>query len=384
MNLSQKLTIELIRYEISSVPVDESLLSAVNDELIEEVYTLAVKIDMGYIVASALSKLGLLSNEAKSAFFTEQLATVYRYESLKYDLESISQLFEREGIVFVPLKGSVIRRYYPKPEMRTSCDVDVLVHAEDLKRGRELLEKELGFIYNAKCGHDISFWSPTQTEVELHHTLFEHDFDEKEQLDKVWDYAHPEEGHQYKYELDKAFFMFYHIVHMAKHIRSGGCGLRPFLDLAILEEKFDYDKAAFGALIAEAGLTRFTQKIFDITHMWFGTMDHDEAYELMAEYIFGGGAYGSLENQVAQTQAKAGSRFKSIVSRVFISRRELGVMYPVIQKCPVLTPVYEVVRWCRIIFKDKAQKQIAIIKHNSTITYEKKHQVSDLFEHLGL
>ena len=93
MNDIQKFTIELIRYEIFNIPIDSNLVAMADDEMIEAVYDFAIKIDMGYIVASALSKLNLLADEAKSAFFSEQLATVYRYEALKYDLESISNLF---------------------------------------------------------------------------------------------------------------------------------------------------------------------------------------------------------------------------------------------------------------------------------------------------
>ena len=384
MNLSQKLTIELIRYEVFGIDVDYALLSCVSEELVKEVYDLALKTDVGYIVASALSKLGLLSSEIKSAFFNEQLATVYRYEALKFDLESICRLFENEGIVHIPLKGSVIRGYYPKPEMRTSCDIDVLIHKEDLKKARELLENELGFKYNDKCGHDISFWSPANIEIELHHTLFEHNFDEKNQLDKVWQYATPCECFTYKHELDKAFFMFYHIVHMAKHVRSGGCGIRPFLDLAILEEKFGYDKDAFIELISQTGLEIFTNKIFDVAHMWFGTTEHDETSELMAEYVFGAGAYGSIENQVARNRSKNKSKLKLIISRIFISRKELEIMYPTVKAHPILTPVFEVVRWGRIIFKDKGRKQMEIVKQTAKLDQNKIDNVSKLMDNLGL
>lgn len=384
MNLEQKLTIQLIRSEIAGIPVDSELINAVTHDVIESVYIFSIELDVAYIVGSALSKLGLLSGDDKTAFFNQQLGSLYRYEQLNHELDSVSNLFESEEIKFIPLKGSVIREYYPKPEMRTSCDVDVLIHKEELSRARKLFEEKLNFVYNDKCGHDISFWSPANVEVELHHTLFEHDFDEKEQLDKVWQYATPCEGFTHKHELDKAFFMFYHIVHMAKHVRSGGCGIRPFLDLVILEDKFGYDKDAFMELISKAGLETFTKKVFDVAHMWFGTMEPDETSDLMAEYVFGAGAYGSIENQVARNRSKGKSKFKSILSRVFISRRELEVMYPTVKAYPILTPVFEVVRWGRIVFKDKGQKQMEIIKQTATLDQNKIDAVSKLMDNLGL
>lgn len=384
MKKAQKLTIELIRYEIFGIPVDEEILADFNEELAQEVYTVAVRIDMGYIVASALSKLNLLLPEAKAAFFNEQLATIFRYEQLKYDLESICELFEKEGIEFIPLKGSVIRNYYPKPEMRTSCDIDILIHPQSCKKASALFEDKLGFVYADKSEHDVSFNTPAQTKVELHHTLFDHDYKEKDQLDRVWDNAQPIENSKYAYEMDTEFFMFYHIVHMVYHIRTGGCGIRPFLDLKILEEKLQYDKTKLTNLLDKAYLTECTNQIFDIADIWFGTKKDTELSELMAEYIFDAGAYGSIENQVAKKRSKNNSALVGILSRFIVSHRELKTMYPQVKKYPFLNPMFQVHRWFRIIFKDKAKKQMSIIKENFSLDEDKLKNVSKLMDYLGL
>ena len=384
MTVSQNLTFELIRYEIFNTTFPKDLFDEITDEVLEEIFAISNEYDVLYITGTALSKLGILSGESKSAFFNEQLACIYRNESILHELSNISELFEAEGIDFLPLKGSVIRNYYSKPEMRSSCDIDILIHPDKIEKASNLLIDKLNYTLYSGCSHDVSFYSPTEVELELHFSLYEGDSVQKQLLDKVWQYATPCEGFTYKHELDKAFFMFYHIVHMAKHIRTGGCGIRPFLDLVILEEKFAYDKDAFIKLISQAGLETFTNKIFDVAHMWFGTMEHDETANLMAEYVFGAGAYGSIKNQVARTLAKNGSKFSSIFSRVFISSKELGVMYPVVQKHPVLTPVFEVIRWGRIIFKDKAGKQMAIVKENISIDKSKIEDVSKLMDYLGI
>ncbi|MBO4954226.1 MAG: nucleotidyltransferase family protein, partial [Clostridia bacterium] len=36
-------------------------------------------------------------------------------------------------IDFMPLKGAVIRQYYPEPWMRTSCDIDIHVKKDRLE-----------------------------------------------------------------------------------------------------------------------------------------------------------------------------------------------------------------------------------------------------------
>ena len=59
-------------------------------------------------------------------------------------------------------------------------------------------------------------------------------------------------------------------------------------------------------------------------------------------------------------------------------------MYPTVKAHPVLTPVFEVARWGRIIFKDKAQKQMAIVKQTAKLDQNKIDAVSKLMDNLGL
>ena len=45
-------------------------------------------------------------------------------------MQKTSFKIKKVQIPFLPLKGSVIRQYYPEPWMRTSCDIDILVDFE--------------------------------------------------------------------------------------------------------------------------------------------------------------------------------------------------------------------------------------------------------------
>ena len=59
-------------------------------------------------------------------------------------------------------------------------------------------------------------------------------------------------------------------------------------------------------------------------------------------------------------------------------------MYPIVKAYPVLTPVFEIVRWGRIIFKDKGRKQMEIVKQTATLDQNKIDMVSKLMDNLGL
>lgn len=69
---------------------------------------------------------------------------------INHEYNRICDALESVEISFLPLKGSVLRQYYPEPWMRTSCDIDILVHENDLEKTTEYLVRDLGYIYDRK------------------------------------------------------------------------------------------------------------------------------------------------------------------------------------------------------------------------------------------
>ena len=81
----------------------------------------------------------------------------------------ILELFNKNNIPVIVLKGVVIRSYYPKPDLRTMCDSDIIIHKEDLTKVRELLLNQ-GFREEEDAGHHIAFLKPGFN-LEVHWTL---------------------------------------------------------------------------------------------------------------------------------------------------------------------------------------------------------------------
>ena len=52
---------------------------------------------------------------------------------------------------------------------------------------------------------------------------------------------------------------FYHIAHMAKHLQQGGCGIRTFIDLWILDNLPTIDTLKRNDLLKSGGLLQFSQ-----------------------------------------------------------------------------------------------------------------------------
>ena len=106
-------------------------------------YGVSKKHDIAHLVGDALIKNGLIEDgDLKSQFQNQTLMAVCRYENLNYEFGRICEILEETRIPFIPLKGAVIRQYYPEPWMRTSCDIDILVHEEDLERAVKILKEK--------------------------------------------------------------------------------------------------------------------------------------------------------------------------------------------------------------------------------------------------
>ena len=194
---------------------------------LNSLYALSKKHDMTQIIVSPLERMSTLKTEyAVTEKFKKALFTaIYRYEKSNYDLGQICELFAKEGIDHMPLKGSVIRNYYPKPYLRTSCDLDVLVKEEDLERAAALLVEKLGYVRGGKGQHDVSLTTPSGGQLELHFTLLESGFKDSKELQTIWQNGEIFEASPHRYEMTFEMFLFFHIYHTAKHFVHGGCGI---------------------------------------------------------------------------------------------------------------------------------------------------------------
>lgn len=384
MNISQKLILQLIRYEFTGLPVDENLISAIDEDVLETIYNISMEQEVFYIVADALSKLDLIKGDVREVFFNEQLAGVCRNQLLEHELNSVSELFERNAIQHIPLKGSVLRNLYPKPEMRPSCDTDILIHKDELDKAKELLCTELAHEFQRNGSHDIAFVSDCGMELELHFRLYENAGANKDILDNVWDYSLVENGHEYRCRMMPEFFVFYHIFHMSKHFKNGGCGIRPFLDLFVLKNNFPYDNDKLYEFLKKSGLSVFADTAFEIISVWFGTACGNELTQLIEEYIFNAGIYGTFENMVAISSAQKGGKIMSLLSKIFLPRELLKNQFPILEEKRWLTPYYEVKRWHRILFKDKSRIQFEIARQNANLSAEKIEKTKRLIDELEL
>jgi len=382
-----KSMLALIRSVVCGYELTEDEQHGITAELLPPLYALSKAHDMAHVVAHALAHYGLLgTDEVSLKFQKQQMLAIYRYQRLAYELERLCDELERAQIPFLPLKGAVIRPLYPEPWLRTSCDIDVLVHEADLERAITLLTSTLQYQSKGRSSHDVSLFSEGGVHVELHYDLIEEvRYPAMARLlSAVWDYTELEEGCSYRYRMREEMFYFYHTAHMAKHFENGGCGVRSVLDQWILDHRAPHDRAKRDELAQTGGLDRFDFAARELAEMWFSGSQGSSLTEAMSSYVLTGGVYGSTQNGVAIKRAQKGGKFKYILSRLILPYDVIKVEYPILQKHRWLTPFMQIRRWFRALFGGRIKHSLQELDANQAVSQEQVDSVAALRRELGL
>ena len=132
-NTIQDIFIKILRSELTETELDDSVKEQLTPDVVSALYSLADRHDLAYIALSSLHKCGLKYDDAVySKLDQKAIMSVYRNEQIKYAFAQICDTFDQSSIPYIPLKGSVIRPFYPQESMRTSCDIDILIHEQDI------------------------------------------------------------------------------------------------------------------------------------------------------------------------------------------------------------------------------------------------------------
>ena len=324
----------------------------ISDDVMDEIYRLSKAHDVVHIVAAELiAQKAIRKQEIIEKFKKQQILAIYRYERINYELKQICRVLDETNIPYMPLKGAVMRQYYPEPWMRTSADIDILVKPEDADVTAARLVQSLGYRNDGIDEHDIQMFAPSGVHLELHFETIE-DYrlpKANEVLKNMWN-EHVVCIKDQHCSMSNEMFYFYHVAHMAKHFKGSGCGIRFFLDMWLLNHRVEYDQRKKNALLQAGELLTFAQHAESLAEVWFGEKSHTEITKKMEQYILNGGVYGSLENAMAVESVAYGGRFGHAKYLVFRPFHALRRQYRILYKHKWLFPFCQIHRWIRLIF----------------------------------
>jgi hypothetical protein len=341
----------LILASMSGEAPDGALFSGVSGTDWEAILAEAKHNDIAQLAADGALRFCSIDDERMIARLKElKYHALTRTMKAEKSLSQCGALLAEEQIPYLPLKGSVLRSAYPEPWMRTGSDVDVLVPAASFDRAVQIFGSQEGVRYKNTTPHDTSFITREGIVLELHHSLIESGRIGKTErlLDRVWDYAEPDQD--YAYRLRDEMFYYYHLAHMAKHIERGGCGVRPFIDLWVLDHRLPMNPKR-EELLALGGLKTFADAAVSLCEHWFGGAEADEDTLLLEDFILRGGVFGNKENEVLVKSANHKGKWGYMLHKIWMPYPFLCCQYPSLKGKKLLLPLYEVRRWARIVFK---------------------------------
>lgn len=282
-------------------------------------------------------------------------------------VDDIKKAFAENGIPFMPLKGLSVKPKYSHSEYRLMGDCDFLIGRKEAERAAEVLS-ELGFAPKRDGDRQSEWKSKEGITVELHTgVVSESNGDFVRYWGDGWDFARPTGEGSSEYRMSSEDEFDYLITHLAKHFRNGGVGLRHFTDIYVYEKSEpDMDRDYINEELGKLGLRDFYENIKRTLATWFMGGEEDETTARITEFVMRSGSFGTADGASVSDELKRRakgenkSRKKRLLSAVFLPYGNMCGFYPVLEKAPVLLPLFWVVRLFdrAFVHRKKAKKTI--------------------------
>lgn len=367
---------------------NENIIDVANEEnsqkiYIGRIYYIAKKHNLVSIMAQAMEKLGFESDSnIWKRWLKEKNQLIYKSVLMDVEREAIQDFFEKNNIWYMLLKGMVIRKYYPAPELREMADNDILF---DNKYSKEVYEFMTARGYKSddyNKGYHDEYLKPPAYNFEMHRQLvsskerpkwYEYYKDVKSILIKDTNENRETAANNESNNTSNQFyfsdndFYVYFIVHTYKHFLNSGMGLRTVLDVYLyvsnLQEKLDFDYIEeqlkkLDAYDFEQTFRSIAFKMFDENledRKWWDLFDVKE--QEMLSYVLDAGTYGNLENSVAHKMGytkgekkKTSDKAKYIFRRLFPSMDTIEEFFPFFYKHKWAIPFLYIYRIGKIPF----------------------------------
>ena len=91
-----------------------------------------------------------------------------------------------------------------------------------------------------------------------------------------------------------------------------------------------------------------------------------------------------MSNKVKVHQSRKHGKVGYALSRIFLPYEILKYHYPVLQKQRWLTPLFEVVRWFKLVFCGGMKRSVNELKFNAQLSDESAGIVNETFKAIGL
>ena len=284
-----------------------------------------------------------------------------------HEISRLFQSFDKNKVDYMPLKGTVLKKMYPKAEMRIMSDADILIRTEQYEAIKAIMV-ELGYTEKYESDHEF-VWKRGKVVIELHKRLIpSYNKDYYAYYGDGWRLGKPISNDSTHYTMAGEDELIYIFTHFAKHYRDAGVGIKHILDIWVYKDnKKDLNEEYILSELKKLQLDKFYKNVMDTLAVWFNNGTPTEQTELITRIIFDSGVYGTHEAHILSAAVKTtktlGSarktKLKRLIDTIFLPYSSMVEKYEILNKAPILLPFMWVVRWFEAIFIRKGS-----IKYN--------------------
>ncbi|HEX9063427.1 MAG TPA: nucleotidyltransferase family protein [Clostridia bacterium] len=239
---SYKCILDLMSFTLNNKPFPDSYKLEVT---LEEVFKIAAEQDICPLLYKLVERLQVTTSadsSYKKSWKNVVLFSCLSQFGISNDLKRLHETFDKEKIPAVFLKGIVLKKLYPQPELRCMRDIDIFVEPGKVDDATAVLA-QLG--YKVKDGekedHDglhIVFIKDNSLSVELHYSLLHKAFMGRVNIDfwyeHIWSNIRTMEFEGTNFNVlsyDDEFINL--IIHFATHMVYSGASLKQLYDILI-------------------------------------------------------------------------------------------------------------------------------------------------------
>lgn len=276
-------------------------------------------------------------------------------------LEELFRKFEEQKITYLPLKGSYIKYLYPKTEFRQMGDADIYILKEEYDRIRPVME-QLGFAFVEETYHEFVWNRKDGLEAELHKSIVDPRYGMLSFFDSFKDRIMGRRIEGYRVDMDITEHLVYSVMHLAKHFISGTVNIRNLLDIYILRKDSKVDGPYLEKCLNEVSLKKFYDVLCKALDEWFGDKPFSEDSEKLFDRVLAVSSentenqqytFKMFREQDGDKKISFWQKTKYCLKRVFLPLESMKKFFPVLEKAPVLLPVFWIWRPIYRLFTDR-------------------------------
>ena len=270
-----------------------------------------------------------------------------------HELETLFSAFDDAKVDYMPIKGTLLKKLYPKGEMRAMGDADVLIRTEQYDIIKPIVQK-LGFAEGPESLCELVWDKPGILHLELHKAITPPNVEDYYQyFGTGWDKAKlvNEGGSRYELSLEDHFLFVF--THFARHYRSGGIGIKHMTDIWIYKKSYpDMDYVYIENELKKLRLYDFYLNVCDTLGVWFDGKEDTLKSDFITEVVFDNGVFGKKSNEILSEAVKQSKKTGTVgeakrsktIWLLFLPYNLMCLKYPILKKLPFLLPFMWVVR----------------------------------------